>query len=532
MFHVVLINPHTRGNYRKELVSTANLGLASLASYLQKGNHCKVTIIDARAAELSAEKLAETLAQVQPQLVGISLCVDESAEWTKDVLTILRRSCPATHIVMGSYFPSLYPAKAFERIPQAHSIVIGEGEATLSALVSALSEGEDWRILEGIAYRDMNGDVHINPRRRLIDCLDDLPFPQRYLATGNGELFEAMLEGTRGCKFFCSFCAVRPFYGLSTGPALRMRSARHIVGEISELCRQYPKLQSFRFVDPDFIAPHTACRAAEFAELLMKTGLSVHLMMDTRTSSVVRNVELLKLLKQAGLNRLYLGIESGSPHILKKMNKAVDVQDNYQASLVLDQLDIDYSYGFMMVTPWSTDEDIELNAKLLASIGRIEFRSLFHELTLVPGTPAYQTLEKENKLLWTGHLSYYTYTTSSCRIENFRKIGRLLQSTHPSFFGRLAGYIYESIRILRRHKDSTSYGVEKLADRLFLDIFDSCWSEARNTNPDSDHLGFVNGCYDQFRDRFLDVLSLLDPDANISDIAQGSLPKRALAIQT
>ena len=55
-------------------------------------------------------------------------------------------------------------------------------------------------------------------------------------------------------------------------------------------------------------------------------------------------------------------------------------------------------------------------------------------MTIIPGTTVYHQLKDQNRLIWRGKLSYYSYTTGSAKIEHFRKIGHLLETLYPQFF--------------------------------------------------------------------------------------------------
>ena len=510
-FNTVLVNPNTLGTYRKAKTATANLGVAILSSYLKNRNISQAYIIDARAEGLNPELTADEIIKLSPNIIGFSLCVESSVEWTNAVLKNIRTRLPDVHVILGSYFPSMFPERALSLIPEANSIVIGEGEATLASLVESLKKGDNWHDCRGIAFKQ--GDkIIINKEGALIEDLDTLPLLERYLCQSDGADSEAMLEGTRGCKFYCSFCAVRPFYGLSTGRSLRMRSAKSIVLEIIKLKQDFPQLNNFRFVDPDFLAPHTQVRAEEFANLMIEAKMGVDLMFDTTTSSVRRNEQLIRKLKCAGLKRIYLGVESGSPHILREMHKASNVQDNKMAISILQNLKIDYSYGFMMITPWTTEEDILLNIKLLKDVGRIELRSLFHELTLIPKTIAFESASKITKLTWSGELSYYTYETASPKIEHFRKLGKMLQSNYPVFFGFVPGFLYESIRQLyRKNFEELASPVEKKLDNIFLNIFYECWDYANNPlSTEEKDRDKVQNIFDKYCSQLLSLLSVVD----------------------
>ena len=397
----------------------------------------------------------------------------------------------------------------------------------MSECIEAIEGGREWKMTPGLAYLHED-QVHFSPVRDLIENLDSLPFADRYMAEGDGSNIEVMLEGTRGCLFSCSFCAVHPFYKRNKGSKLRLRSAESIVSEIDVLCKQYPALQCFRFVDPDFISPFTQERAARFAELMKKKQRNVHFMMDTRITSIRTNLSLLKSLQEVGLRRLYLGIESGSEKVLKKMRKGITRQETIQGIRMLKELELDYSYGFMMITPWTLEQDIEDNVDLLANIGRIEFRSLFHEMTLIPGTKAYEMVSDINSLEWCGSLSYYSFRTDSPKVEKFRKISKLLQKTYPACFGEAAGFLYESIRQLRRVGQGAFVDpIEAEVDQLFLDVFYTCWDLSSKTEQSLEKdLQDLDDCYQTFHPRFLSLLHRIDATIDCTTAKQ-RVPKYA-----
>lgn len=515
---VVLINPNVPGNYRKARFATSNLGLSYLASFISAGKKYETVVIDGRFHSYQPQEAFGQIQKIHPRLIGISMCVDEASIWTEELIRLIRANDVQVHITLGGYFPTLLTSKVLEKFPQADSVILGEGEQTLLALIETLQAGQDWRTLSGIACR-FNGSYVCNEPRSLIENLDTLPFPRRYLASGSGENLEAMMEGTRGCLYRCSFCAVHPFLHKNSGRRFRIRSAESIVNEVDHLCAMYPKLQCFRFVDPDFIAPGTERRASDFVALMKKLPRTIHMMMDTRISAIRPNQELIKDLYSVGVRRLYLGIESGSEKILKKMRKAVRVDEIVHGIRILQDLGVDFSYGFMMITPWSTDEDIECNIRLLKKIGRIEFRSLFHEMTIIPGCAAYQELSRSGNLNWCGSLSYYTYPSLTPRIDRFRKIARMLQKQHPECFGGAAGYLYETIRqFWRVGNTDRARELESSTDQLFLNVFDYCWEEASRPATDDRDREFCEECFARFFPRFSSLIAMIDPSVDFSSV--------------
>lgn len=534
-FSVVLVNPNlfgdpdVPGSYRKARIPTVSLGLGALAGYLEKHSNHHVTVIDARIEGLDPNAAFQKLQQLDPGLVGVSLCSHESTAWTVPFLEFVRAWKNAVHITLGNHFASLFPEKALSQTP-ADSVVIGEGEETLLELAARLAGREDWHAVAGLAWRK-EGQLILNQKRPLIADINTLPSPRRFLLENEGENCEMVIEGSRGCAFNCSFCTIGPFYGLQQGPALRQKSAITIFSEIKQICDRYPKLKRVRFVDPEFFVGRSGpMRIRELAELLKNHWPDLQICVESRASSIIRQAKLLEFLKSAGLVRINMGIESGSQRILNKMRKGMKPEDNIKAVQILRDLEIDYSYGFMMITPWCLDGDIEQNALLLEKIGKIELHKFFHEMTLIPGTAAFQETVREKALSWKGNLHYFTYSTNSERIERYRKLAAVFERQHRDFF-HMASFLYESVRalILTGQKELAKT-IEEQADRLFMEIFRFCWDAAESGREANDDADLTRKCYGVFAGRLKTLLIVSDP-ALVFPLPPNLLPKHSTICQ-
>lgn len=525
-FSVLLVNPPV--SYRKENIVTANLGLSMVAAYVKNKSNFKVSILDARFDNLCPEEAAKKILKIAPAILGFSLCVHEPSEWINEVLSFVKRGLPSIHVSLGNYFPSLFPEKALDFIPQADSIVIGEGEVTFLDLASSFAVNGNWQETKSIAYRDKKSNKIIQtPRRSLIKDLDELPFAERYLVQDDGTHSEFVIEGARGCYFSCSFCAISPFYGLSSGIKLRTRSAENIFNEMFQIKTKYPEVKSYRFVDPDFISSICKSRSEKLAKLLIKKLPGVKFKIDTRAASVISNIPLLKLLKKAGLAKIGLGVEAGSQRMLDKMNKKTTVEQNIMAANILRELGIDYSYGFMMITPWSTEQDIEENVNLLKKIGRVGVHCIFHELTLIPGSAAFNEMQAEKRLDWSGKLYYFSYETGSKRIEHYRKLKQLFYKRFPLFFANMS-FISESIRQLyHEERLMLAQSVEGLSNELVLELFNDFWAQTEKSvsSEDSD-IDFISNCHTKYLQRVEALLRKTNPEIPLPCPA-GRLPTNA-----
>ncbi len=152
----------------------------------------------------------------QPDVIGYS---GRSIlnNYFKDWFPKLKKAVPMAHLTCGGYGPTLDPHIYLDR--GADSIIRGEGENALLALVNALEKGENWQGIPNLAYRDAEGQLVENTMGKPIRDLDSLPFPMFhcngiYLVRGNELLEEDPLPRgnvdvvmTRGCIGNCGYCS-------------------------------------------------------------------------------------------------------------------------------------------------------------------------------------------------------------------------------------------------------------------------------------------------------------------------------------
>jgi radical SAM superfamily enzyme YgiQ (UPF0313 family) len=299
---------------------------------------------------------------------------------------------------MGGYYPSLQPETVLKQLPFVDSVAVGEGELTIVDLVEKIRLRECWEEAESIAIRSINGSIKINSRHSVITNLDTLPFPKRYADRNSTEI---VIEGSRGCFGRCTFCAVGPHFNASRGLIWRGRSPKYIVSEILQLRSLFPDNIRYRFIDPDFFGSASTMhseRTLKLATLIQDQVPGIELYVEARVIDI-RRKDVLEALKKAGLKEIYLGIESGSEKILAHMGKNASVSDTVRATQLLEEMKINYQYGYMMVTPWTEYEDVVDSLALLRTIGRVQFDKLFNELYLIPGTTLVEKVGKQCQLI-------------------------------------------------------------------------------------------------------------------------------------
>jgi radical SAM superfamily enzyme YgiQ (UPF0313 family) len=373
-----------------------NLGIGYLASVLLQHGF-PIKLIDVR---LGREKVLEEIRRLDPPVVGFSLIFQYHLYDFAELIHYLRAEGVTSHFCIGGHYPSLRHEEILSVIPQLDSVALFEGEYTFLELVKAVSGGEDWRGIQGLAYRS-RATTMVNPLRPLEKDLDHFPPPVRYPVRQSvlGKKIATLMAG-RGCVFDCSFCSIREFYSQPPGPAKRVRRPEMVAREI-ELLHNEMGCSIFMFQDDDF--PVAQKRGGEwtrrFCEALRENGLQDQMMWKISCRCDEISPPIFRVMKETGLSLVYLGIESGTDSGLRLMNKRLTAQTNARAVDLLKQLGINYEYGFMLFDPSTTYASVQENLDFLKKIcGDGSAPLTFCKMIPYAGTPIERQLQKEGRL--------------------------------------------------------------------------------------------------------------------------------------
>jgi anaerobic magnesium-protoporphyrin IX monomethyl ester cyclase len=342
-----------------------NLGLGYLTSVLRQHGY-SVQIVD---IEQDPEEILKTALTINPLLIGFSLIFQFYINHYGALIQAMRALGINCHLTMGGHFPSLNYQQTLEMVPELDSVVRFEGEFTLLELADALSTGQDWRNMSGIAYR-RDDQITATPARLLLEDLDQLPYPERNYQpeTVLGRSIMPLIA-SRGCARTCSFCSIHTFYRAAPGRIVRTRKPAEVVREMRML-HEERGISIFLFQDDDFPLFGTVWRrwANEFVDELNHSGLPERVIwkMNCRADAVDR--ELFIKMRDAGLYLVYMGLESGSEQGLETLHKQITVEQNLRAVNILKSIGLMWEYGFMLLDPSSTFESVRENLNFLRTI--------------------------------------------------------------------------------------------------------------------------------------------------------------------
>lgn len=373
-----------------------NLGVGYLASVVRDAGY-PIKILDFR---LGCEVILEEILRQGPLIVGFSIIFQYHISRFRELLDYLRRNSVTCHFCAGGHYPSLRFRQLMDDIPQIDSVVLFEGEYTFRELVQTLDKGGDWQQITGVAFR-RNGTPIANPLRPLEDDLDNFPTPARApLRTYALGKKYATLLASRGCVHNCAYCSIRTFYSQPPGRIKRMRRPDRVVREM-ELLHQQMGASVFMFQDDDFPVAEKLAKnwIHEFCDLLREKKLADRILFKINCRPDEVEEDLFRIMRSHGLFLVYLGIESGTDEGLRLMNKRATVQDNLTAVDILNRLDIDADYGFMLFDPGSTFASVRSNLQFLDAICHNGFMPInFCKMLPYAGTQVESQLAKAGRL--------------------------------------------------------------------------------------------------------------------------------------
>ena len=364
------------------------LGLGYIAAVLEEAGY-DVKLID--MIDTSFKDAEKLIRKEKPQVVGISCNLTDFRWGAFELAQIVKWVDSNAVVVMGGSHATHLYKQILEESP-VDVIVRFEGEFTFLEVVQALKTGGDLTAIKGIAYIKKGGVVKTQEREPITD-LDSLPFPAyhffnfdqyvhyaspvKFKGKKVNELRSCNMMASRGCPYRCHYCSITTFWN-----SCRFRSVANVVDEIEFLNREYGVMH-FNFFDDAFTLDKA--RVIRICQEIIERELDISWECVTRVDFV--SDEMLEWMKKAGCLSVSYGVESGSPTVLKAVNK------NQTLSQIIRAFKLTHKHGIlayillMVGNPNESERSIQETIDLLRIIKPDKIRTT---LTMVyPATELY-----------------------------------------------------------------------------------------------------------------------------------------------
>ena len=360
--------------------------LMSAAGAVRTLSSHTVDLVDCIAEEMNIDDLKEYIQIHQPDII-LNLIGLESFENDIQHIDELKLQFPKIIQVGFGHYPSHFPHPIMEN--SAIDILIkGEPDTTIISIMDCISQGIDLNQTKNIIYKNSQGAIILTPVSNRLTDLDalgmpahDLVNPRHYFEVFMPEPF-SMIQTSRGCPFSCTYCIT------TFGKKYTVRSVDSILKEIIWL-RKNHHIKSFRIIDDTF-----TIRRAHVIDLCKKLiEESIHLTWSCLSRADTIDEEMIRWMHDAGCQKIYFGIESGSQSTLDFYKKGIKKEK------VKETLDLCNKYGvesggmFIVGLPGEDEEQIE---ETIQFIKELNFTYIgCNELTPYPGTELYEQLKDE-----------------------------------------------------------------------------------------------------------------------------------------
>jgi len=165
-----------------------------------------------------------------------------------------------------------------------------------------------------------------------------------------------------GCLFRCAFCA-DPFVYKRGWQAI---GSERVADEIEQLWRKY-RFEDLNFQDETFFTYKN--RVAEIAEQFLKRDMSFTWAATMRADQCVRlSEDIFRLCVRSGMRRVLVGVESGSPAMLKRIRKDTTVEQIISSAEMCARNGVAVIFSFIVGFPGESYNEVMQTVSLIKTL--------------------------------------------------------------------------------------------------------------------------------------------------------------------
>lgn len=396
---ILLLNVNSYSFFYGQLVIP--FGLASLGSYVEGAGYTIKGIdmntpperIPLRYLHLD-EELLEEIKEYSPDVVAMSSYASNMHNilfWAEAVKRALPESC----IVVGGNHASYIAREVLEKCPAIDIVARFEGEIPFKMICKHIEkDNSNYSDIPNITYRK-GKKVAENAQIELIKNLNSLPpLNRKYFEKGREKQSVTHVDmiTARGCPFHCTFCDCNHYWGKT----YRTQDVETVIVELKMLCREYPNLKTVRFRDESITINKARC--IKLCDAIVRNHhLNAPLKFQAHSRLDGLDGEVIRHLGAAGFENLFIGFESGSQAVLKRLKKGIDISKAYATITLLKKYGIKPRISFLIATRGETFLESMETVKLIKKLKlkRDEFY-IGSSIQIYPGTYECEKFLEEN----------------------------------------------------------------------------------------------------------------------------------------
>lgn len=294
------------------------IGLSYLAGYLVEKSHHNVKILDAVAARLDYEQIAQIILEFKPEIVGTTIFTP-TFYGNLMLARLVKKILPNCYVCMGGVQHARMFLEETLKHPEIDFLVRGEGEIIFANLLDALEKGKPLNEVEGISFKK-EGKIISPGKEGYITDINNLPPPAFEIMPlklyknriGTGKQVGTVAT-SRGCPYQCTFCD-HPYR------TFRTYSVDRVMSEMGFFYKR--GVREFIFFDDMFnITPK---RAMEISDGIIECFPDIVWSFRGRADQITE--EMVKKSKKAGCTQVMFGLEAAKDEDLKAIRKHITIE--------------------------------------------------------------------------------------------------------------------------------------------------------------------------------------------------------------
>ena len=326
--------------------------------------------------------------------------------------------------ILGGYHPTLVP-EFVAKNPDIDYAVRGEGEHTFKEIIDFIDGNKNKvsiKDIDGVSYKNKEGNVIHNNERKLESNLDNFPMPNRDLLKGKLYTYlgttTQQIETSRGCPHNCKFCCIIKMWKDPTQHIVyRTKSLLRIMKEIYDIDWK----NDFIFFCEDNFTINVK-RTHKILDTIIRSGVNnkIQFSCQSRVDTLYRNPWLIDLLEKANFRQVFLGVESVHQQSLNAMNKKnlTPIMVRKVIQMLRDR-GISIFGGVIIGFPGETKTMVRQNIQYAKSLDMDCVQ--FTPITAFPGTPFYDEM-KAKGMITSHNYKHYDLFHSMMRTDQLTNI--------------------------------------------------------------------------------------------------------------